>query len=282
MWNLVKAGRWFFAVCLIGLAGQQFYYADFRPVFVPPWPGRIPGEVILTYLFSTALIGAALAILLEKKARTAMLILGGVFLVLLLFCHIPYELMVDQSSKHIGVWSNAFKELAFAGGAFAVAGSFPDDQASFQKRTALIRLLELFIPMGGLFFSITMIVFGIDHFLYVDFVATLVPDWIPAHLFWTYLAAVALIGAGLAIILRIRLKLVGILLGTMIFLWFIFLHIPRAAVAPPTDNGNELTSVFEALGFSGVAFIIAYGYAIKRTPGYTGSGTAAERGLSPF
>src|ERR1700743_3548816 len=40
MWNLVKAGRLFFAVCLIGLAGQQFYYADFRPVFVPPWPGR--------------------------------------------------------------------------------------------------------------------------------------------------------------------------------------------------------------------------------------------------
>ena len=76
MWNLVKAGRWFFAICLIGLAGQQYYYADFRPVFVPPWPGRIPGEAILAYLFSTGLIGAALAILLEKKARTIMLILG--------------------------------------------------------------------------------------------------------------------------------------------------------------------------------------------------------------
>ncbi|HMI63898.1 MAG TPA: hypothetical protein VK518_23440 [Puia sp.] len=264
MLNLVKAGRWFFAICLMGLAGQQFYYSDFRPVFVPPWAGPVPGEAILTYLFSTALIGAALAIILEKKARTAMLILGALFLVLLLFCHIPYELVVDQASKHIGVWGNAFKELAFAGGAFAVAGSFPDDQAAFQKKTALIRLLELFIPMGGLFFSITMIVFGIDHFLYVDFVATLVPDWIPAHLFWTYLAAVALIGAGVAIILRIRLKLVGILLGTMIFLWFIFLHIPRAAIAPPSDNGNELTSVFEALGFSGVAFILAYGYSVSK------------------
>ena len=282
MWNLVKAGRWFFAICLIGLAGQQYYYADFRPVFVPPWPGRIPGEAILAYLFSTGLIGAALAILLEKKARTIMLILGAFFLILLLFSHIPYELIVDQASKHIGVWGNAFKELAFAGGAFAVAGSFPDDEPALQKKTALIRLLELFIPLGGLFFSITMIVFGIDHFLYPDFVVALVPDWIPAHLFWTYFAAVALIGAGLAIILRIRLKLVGILLGTMIFLWFIFLHIPRAAIAPPTDNGNELTSVFEALGFSGIAFIIAHGYAIRQTPGYTGSGTAAAKAPSLF
>src|SRR5258708_6367080 len=264
MWNLVKAGRWFFAVCLVGLAGQQFYYADFRPVFVPPWPDHIPGETILVYLSSAALIGAAFAIFLEKKARTVALILGGIFLALLLFCHIPYELMVDQYSKHIGVWSNAFKELAFSGGAFIVAGSFPDDQTPAQKKTALIRILELFIPMGSLFFSITMIVFGIDHFLYVDFVATLVPNWIPGHLFWTYLAAVALIGSGLAIILRIKLRLVAILLWTMIFLLFIFLHIPRAVIAPPTDKGNELTSVFEALGFSGIAFIIAYGYRVGK------------------
>lgn len=264
MWNLVKAGRWFFAICLIGLAGQQFYYADFRPVFVPPWPGQIPGQAILVYLASTALVGAAVAIILEKKARTVSLILGGIFLALLLLCHVPYELMVDQYSGHIGVWNNSFKELAFSGGAFIVAGSFPGEQTAVQTKTTLIRILELFIPMGRLFFSITMIVFGVEHFLYVDFVATLVPGWIPGHLFWTYFAAVALIGAGLAIILQIKLKLVAILLGTMIFLWFIFLHIPRAAIAPPTDKGNELTSVFEALGFSGVAFIIAYGYKAGR------------------
>ncbi|WP_431211722.1 hypothetical protein ACQ86N_38900 [Puia sp. P3] len=110
-----------------------------------------------------------------------------------------------------------------------------------------------------------MIVFGIDHFLYTDFVATLVPSWIPGHIFWTYFAGIALIGAGLAIMFRFRLKQVGILLGVMIFLWLILLHIPRAAVAPATDNGNELTSVFQALGFSGAAFVMAYGYTLTRS-----------------
>jgi uncharacterized membrane protein len=262
MWNLVKAGRGFFAVCLIGLAGQQLYYSSFRPVFIPPWSNHIPGQTILVCLTSIALIGAALSILLEKKARTVSLLLGGAFLALFLFSYIPFELLVDPAGKHIGVWSNAFKELAFAGGAFAVAGSF--EFQPLQKRTSLIRLLELFIPMGSLFFSITMIVFGIEHFLYPDFVATLVPAWIPGHLFWTYFAAIALIGAGLAIILRVRLKGVAILLGTMIFLWFLFLHIPRAAIAPASDNGNELTSVFEALGFSGAAFVMAYGYKMSK------------------
>jgi hypothetical protein len=274
--TLINAGRWFFAICLAGLAGQQFYYGEFRPVFIPPWPGQFPGESLLVYLFSLFLVWCAISILWGQRARTSMLILGALCLALLLCCHIPYELIYDPASKHIGVWGNAFKDLAFAGAAFAVAGSFPDGQETttagspsvlpistsvlpIHPKTSLTRLLQSFIPLGGFFFSVTMIVFGVDHFLYPAFVAMLVPDWIPGHLFWTYFAGIALIGAGIGIILRIQLRLAGILLGVMIFLWLLFLHIPRAAVAPVTDKGNELTSVFEALGFSGIAFLIAHG-----------------------
>ncbi|MBS1605664.1 MAG: hypothetical protein JST42_23570 [Bacteroidetes bacterium] len=264
MWNLVKAGRWLFGICLLGLAGQQFYFSDFRPVFVPSWPGHFPGEIVLVCLNNAMLIGCAVALLLERHARSAMLLLGGVFLILLLFCHIPYELVFDPYDKHIGAWANAFKDLAFAGGAFAMAGSFPDNPLATRRKMAMIRILELLIPMGSFFFSITMIVFGICHFLYLEYTASLVPGWIPGHMFWACFAGVALIGAGLGVMFRVRLKAVAILLGTMIFLWVILLHIPRAAMAPVADKGNELTSVFEALGFSGAAFVMAYGYTLTR------------------
>ena len=102
-----------------------------------------------------------------------------------------------------------------------------------------------------------MIVFGYDHFLYKEFVATLVPAWIPWHLFWTYLAGVALMGSGICIMFKFQLRLVGMLLGIMLFIWFVILHIPRAITDPYIDKGNEVTSVFEALAFSGVAFLIA-------------------------
>jgi hypothetical protein len=39
----------------------------------------------------------------------------------------------------------------------------------------------------------------------------------------------------------------------MIFLWLIVLHIPRAIAEPYVAKGNEITSVFEALAFSGIA-----------------------------
>lgn len=258
---LAKAGRWAFAVCLIGLAGQQLYYADLRPVLVPAWATPIPGHAALAYLLSIILIGAAAALFLGKGVRTAMLLLGGIFLALFLFSYMPFELLIDPGRGQVGAWNNALKELWLAGSAFIIAGTFADPQGSAAHgASALTRPLEVFIPLGKFFFSIMLVIFGIEHFLYSEGVKTLVPDWIPGHLFWTYFAAVALIGAGVAIMLGIRVKLVGILLGIMVFIWFLILHIPRAAVAPASDKGNELSSVFESLGVSGVAFVLAYRY----------------------
>jgi hypothetical protein len=44
----------------------------------------------------------------------------------------------------------------------------------------------------------------------------------------------------------------------MIFLWFIFLHIPRAIADPYAAQGNEVVSASDALAFTGTAFIIAF------------------------
>jgi uncharacterized membrane protein len=254
METLIKIGRIFFAIMLIGLSGQQIYYADFRPVILPDWSSHIKGLAYTSYLVTAILLVTGIAIILNKKAREWALVSGGMFLLLFLIGHVTYELMVDPYKAHLGVWSNALKETALAGGAFAVAGSLPATANS----SGLIRFLERFIPYNRIFFAVTMVLFGLDHFFYPEFVVALVPGWVPGHLFWCYFAGVALILSGIVIILKIQLKTAALLLGLMIFLWLIMLHIPRAIVAPATDNGNELTSVFEALGFSGIAVLIAY------------------------
>jgi uncharacterized membrane protein YphA (DoxX/SURF4 family) len=105
-----------------------------------------------------------------------------------------------------------------------------------------------------------LILFGIDHFLYLEFVETLVPTWLAGHTFWAYFGAVALIGSGVCIMFKVKIELAATLLGIMLFLWLIILHIPRAVVEPATGRGNELTSVFQALAFSGVAFALAFIY----------------------
>ena len=253
--QLLVVGRKFYGACLMGLGIQQLIYANFLPIILPAWPSWFPGVSFWAYILGIMLMAIGGAILAEKHTRTISLFSGGLFLVLFLFCHVPHLLWVNPYSKHLGTWTHALKLLALSGGAFVMAGSYE----FVESRSSAIKFLERLIPFGRIFFSITMIAFGIDHFLYLEIVAKLVPDWIPGHIFWTYFAAVALIGSGVAIILKLQLKLIAILLGAMIFLWFVLLHIPRAIADPTGNMGNEVTSAFQALGFSGIALIIAFG-----------------------
>jgi len=257
---LIKAARISYGVMIIGLAGQQIFYVDFRTVILPPGFSSIPAHAFFVYLLSAILIAAGITIVFNIQARIISLVLGGLFLLLIVFCQIPYEIFFDQYANHLGTWTQALKELVFCGGAFVVAGPFPVKKENRKKENVLIGLLEKFIPFGGIFMCVTMIFFGIDHFFYADGVSGLVPNWIPWHLFWTYFAGVALIGSGITIILKIKLKLSAILLSLMIFLWLVVLHIPRALADPNSLQGNEVSSVFEAFGFSGIAYLIACGY----------------------
>jgi hypothetical protein len=67
---------------------------------------------------------------------------------------------------HLGQWENAEKELALSSGAFVIAGCFSE-----KNKNSLIRFLGNLMPFGAILFSITMISFGIDLFLYAKDVA---------------------------------------------------------------------------------------------------------------
>jgi uncharacterized membrane protein YphA (DoxX/SURF4 family) len=249
MKNLLWLGRCFYGIGIAGLGIQQFVYSDFRPVILIYLPSSMLGLSIWAYITGGALILAGVLIIFSKKARIVSLALAIFFFLLFVCSHVYYQLFLSPYDFHLGSWTDALKELTLSGGAFVMAVSFAKEKSVTGNK--------LFLILGRVFFSIMLIAFGIDHFLYTEFVATLVPGWIPGHIFWTYLAAVALIGSGVCIMFKIMIRQVSILLGIMLFLWFVILHIPRAIADPNNAKGNEITSVFEALAFSGIAFVIA-------------------------
>ena len=65
----------------------------------------------------------------------------------------------------------------------------------------------------------------------------------------------ALIAAGLGLVLEKTKRWVALLSGGMIFTSFLILHIPRALAAP--HDIVEWSSVCESLAFSGMAFLLA-------------------------
>jgi uncharacterized membrane protein YphA (DoxX/SURF4 family) len=251
----ISTARIFYAVGLIGIGFQHFFFAQFIPMVVPLWPTWIPGRPICVYLVGLVLILSGVSILSGFKARLTATLLGGLFLLSVILLHIPGRFLSGELS--LGAWSNTLKALAFAGSSFVVASTFPDPETDDGRRQRFpIRLLEKLIPYGEYALAVMVIVFGTDHFLYTAFVATLVPAWIPWHVFWTYFAGIALIASGLAILVGIVQHLAATMLGAMMFAWVFILHIPRAFTDPYGAIGNEWTSVFEALALSGIAFIL--------------------------
>ncbi len=263
MINLVRIARVSYGVGVAGIGVQQFIYGEFRPVILPLlWHAPSPVQSTWAYIAGSVFILAGLFIIISNRSKAVAVGLGILFFLLFACFHLDDQLMLltkGGGKFELGTWINPLKELALSGGAFIVAVSFSRNLPSSADR--------VWLTIGRIFFSVMLIVFGISHFKYTAFVVTLVPSWIPAHLFWTYFGAVALIGSGVCILFKIMTRLISLLLGIMLFLWVILLHIPRAIDYPNMDKGNELTSVFEALAFSGVAFAITCIYRRRTKPG---------------
>jgi uncharacterized membrane protein len=117
-----------------------------------------------------------------------------------------------------------------------------------------VRARDAFVIWGRVCLGGFMMLAGIQHFMFAAFVASLFPPWIPGALFWTYFAGVALIAGGAGIIVPFVARLAALLSGAMIFSWVFLVHIPLIL---KTRSANDVTAVFEALAFSGVAFLLA-------------------------
>jgi hypothetical protein len=241
MGNLSNIGRIFYGISIAIMGFVTIYDHDFPYMLIPAGHSWLVGHEIVAYISGALLILAGVFIAFAKKTFPVSLLLGAVLLAIFCFYFIPYQLMASPRYMHFGQWENAAKELALAGGAFVIAGCFS----------------RKLMPLGAILFAITIISFGIDHFLFAREALDYIPSWIPYHLFWMYFTGSALLGSGIAIILNIRPGLFASLLGGMIFIWFIILHVPRVIASPLAGIGGEVTSAFLALAYCGTAFVIA-------------------------
>ena len=237
--NLANTGRIFYGIAIAAMGLLTMYFRRMPYMMIPPKHQWFSNHPVWVYLSGALLLLAGIYIVVGRKLKRVTLLLGTVLLLIFIFWFIPYELTVSPNFKHFGDWENAAKELTLAAGALVIAG------------------LGWF-RYGVLLYALTIISYSFDHFLYAKEAAGYVPSWVPYHIFWIYFAGAALFCSGIAILLDIKRRLAAALLGTMIFIWVIILHIPYALSAPLSRNEGEVTSLFLALAYCGIAFVIAH------------------------
>ena len=109
--------------------------------------------------------------------------------------------------------------------------------------------------MARILFAIPWIIVGIQHYLYADFVRTLVPAYMPWRLAWVYITGTAMILAGLALLIDWHRRLVGLLLGTMMLLFLLMVH-PSILTSGKAGPLNW-TRFFQDIAIMGAAFSLS-------------------------
>ncbi len=243
-----RAGRICCGLAMLGFAAEHWVTRSFATRVLPPWPAASVHPRLTAWL--AALVGlvlatSGLAILARRRSSRAGVALAVLFGGGLLLVGIPRAL----AHWRVGAaWTNPCKVLVLVGGALLVAalgdrGPSAED-AGGHAWTFCRSSLALFLTVGG-----------VQHFVYADFVRTLVPGWIPGALFWTYAAGLGLIAAGVGFAVPRAARLAGLGAGATIFSWFLILHIPRAVAA--WSDAGEWSGVAESLAIAGIAWLVA-------------------------
>ena len=241
MGGLSRFGRIVFGLAMV-LFGMLylFHSRGAVPAPGPPWTAETG---VWAGLIGAGFIVAGLCIVIRRWARAATVLLAAVFLLRVLVVFLP---QLFANVRDPGPWTTGAEVMMLGAAALGLAGELELSNSMSWESLVLV---------GRSLFAAGLVVVGVQHFLYAAFIATLIPRWIPGHLFWAYFVGGAFFAAALSLATKIQGRLAAALLGLMFLLWVIVLHIPRVAASP--HNGNEWTSAIVALAMCGGSFVLA-------------------------
>lgn len=252
--TLFNSGRAIFSLAIIALGVETIVCAH-RAIFLYPLPAHprfhvipvfpyLPAIPWLAYLFGAILAICGIGLLFKRTLRTSALALGCLFFLCTLILEAPKNASLPGS---MGLRTNVFEPVALAALAWLLPGR--DATPSWLVRASRYLL------------ALSLIVFGVDHFLALAPIGTLIPGWIPWHVFWIGFFGVAFIAAGVSIALNFLLRWSAACLGLMFMIWVFTIHIPRTLFGLYGGRGpkdpDEWAGVFIVLALWGGSWALA-------------------------
>ncbi len=248
---MLGVGRVLFAVSIAAFGVENLIWArrGDEVTRMIPWLPELP---LLVYLVGIAFLATGVCLAMNFRARTAAILLSALFLISEVFLQLPraVEQPLDLSLRTV-----VFEVFTLCASALLLAATLPGNDG-FLGRWKDARKRS--ILAGRWLMAVSSLVFGISHFLIPDYIASLIPAWIPGPgLFWAYFTGAGFAAAGLSFATGWMARWAGILLGAMFLLWFLLLHLPRVFSYPKSQDPAEWSSAFIALGICGGSWIAA-------------------------
>jgi uncharacterized membrane protein len=227
------------------LGAISIYTGDFAYTWQPV-PEDLPLRALAARVSGIVLIGASVLFLSPRTARRGLTVMSVMFAVWLLLLHVP-RLIAGEN------WLGSCEFLLPVGACLALIGMTAPEERSALWPNWLAG--NRAILLGRVCFGVGLIGCGASHFVYAEPAAQLIPAWMPARLFFTYLTGVGHIAAGLSLITGILMRVSTASLCFMFACIVLLLHVPRVIGDP--GSRLEWTMLFVSTLFSGAAWIMA-------------------------
>ncbi len=117
------------------------------------------------------------------------------------------------------------------------------------------RGLDKLVLFGPLFYAAPLAAFGTEHFTLANIIASIVPKFIPWHMFWAYFVGACFIAAALSLVTKIQARLAASLLALTFFLFVVLMDAPGLARNP--RDRFTLALMLRELSFSGGPLALA-------------------------
>jgi uncharacterized membrane protein len=246
--DLAALGRVFVPVSLAVFGAEHLVSANFMAQMVPPW---MPGRLFWAYFVGFALFAAAISIVSMKHVRLSATLLGILFLMFVLSLHLPN---VMRNPEDRFAWAVALRDLVFAAGAWALAGTPLEGPVQAAPRV---------VATCRVVFALVLLFFGIEHVLHPEFAPGVpleqpTPAWIPARPVWGYLIGAILLMSSVSMLMNRRARAAGTWLGVAITLVVAFIYLPMFVVAAqPSEMNTAVNYIADTLLFAGSIFLLA-------------------------
>jgi uncharacterized membrane protein len=248
--RVVVLGPLFYATALAIFAAEHFFAARSLVAVVPPW---VPGHLFWVYFVGAAWLAAAVSFIAWREVRWSAPLVVLLFLIIVATIDLPgvFANWHDRFS-----WILAMRELSFAGGAMVLTGCvWPRANRAGAGLAGLGRGIV----------AATMIFYAIEQFLHPRHVPgvpleKLTPAWIPAPQLLAYLVGMALLAAGIALLIRRRIRSAAAGAGTVLLLLTVFFYIPILVTEIHSARAVEgMNYVGDTLLFAATVLLAGFG-----------------------
>lgn len=229
--RIASWGHALFALTMIILGIAGLTQGDFTPIWqpVPKW---VPAREVLLYLSAIVPLVSGIGLLLRRAAPVSSRLLLGFLLAWLLLLDVP-DFFVDPGMQF--TWA-ACKTAVLVAAAWVLyvwfAGDRDKARIGFVTGDAGLRIARTL-------YGLALIPFGIAHFTYLERTTSMVPGWLPAHLFWAYFFGVTFIAAGLAMIIGVYARLAAALMVLQLAMFTVLVWVPVMVGHPSASDWSE-------------------------------------------